>query len=36
MAELANHAIKRNRSVLGPETAKDWEKFFSEQFPDNR
>ena len=36
MADLVNHAIKRNRSVLGPETAKDWDKLFNEQFPDNR
>jgi serine/threonine protein kinase len=36
MAELVNHAIKRNRSELGPETAKDWDRLFNEQFPDNR
>jgi tetratricopeptide (TPR) repeat protein len=34
--EMVNHAIKKNRSVLGPGTAKDWENFFNERFPDNR
>ena len=35
MAELVDHAVKKNRAVLGPETAKDWEKLFKDQFHDN-
>ncbi len=33
MAVLVDHAVKKNRSVLGPQTAQAWDKWFEEQFP---
>ena len=34
MAELVDHAVKKNRAVLDPETAQQWDKWFKERFPD--
>ena len=33
-AELVDHAVKKNRSELGLQTAPEWDKWFEEQFRD--
>ncbi|MEN6458652.1 MAG: serine/threonine-protein kinase [Thermoguttaceae bacterium] len=34
MRRLLASAIKKNRSKLGPQTAREWEKWLEEQFPE--
>lgn len=35
MVELVDHAVRRNSSRLDSQTAREWEKWFKDQFPDD-